>query len=161
MANFQRDTLSRSSRVAAGREGSLLRPLVPASKLSERGLPRVGRPWPGSILLSFPQNSPQLKRVANATDNQPLGKTARASSGLATLPQTPNQARNPVLPRGGRCTLQSQHEHAAAAVPRTYQTACAARAQAPRFGYLYGTFGKGANTLRRCPPAKAAAAVRS
>ena len=49
---------SRSSRVAAGREGSLLRPLVPASKLSERGLPRVGRPWPGSILLSLPRTAP-------------------------------------------------------------------------------------------------------
>ena len=26
--------------------------------LSERGLPRVGRPWPGSILLSLPRTAP-------------------------------------------------------------------------------------------------------
>ena len=33
------------------------------------------------------QNSPQLKRVAYATNEVNPGKTARASSGLATLPQ--------------------------------------------------------------------------
>ena len=52
---------SRSFSVAAGREGSLLRRVVPASKLKECGLLVVGRPWPESIFAVTSQNSPQLK----------------------------------------------------------------------------------------------------
>ena len=77
--------------------------------------------------------------TADATSerSKTKGKTTRASSGLAAVPQQPKQARNPILPHGGRRSLQSwPGSHDPAAVPMARQTACAARAQAPRFGYL-------------------------
>ena len=77
--------------------------------------------------------------TADATSerSKTKGKTTRASSGLAAVPQKPKQARNPILPHGGRRSLQSwPGSHDPAAVPMARQTACAARAQAPRFGYL-------------------------
>ena len=108
---------SRSSRVAAGREGSLLRPLR------------------ASVHAVTSQNSPQLKRVANATDKVNPGKTARASSGLTALPQKPQTHATLFYRAAGRRPARVARP---GAVPRAYQTACAPRAQAPRFGYLYG-----------------------
>ena len=83
------------------------------------------------------QNSPQLKRVANATDEFNLGKTARASSGLATLPQETQASAQPSF-AARRATSAAVEPLGSASVPRAYQPARAADAPAPQFGYLYG-----------------------
>ena len=62
----------------------------------------------------------------------------QASSGLTALPQDPQTNATLFYRAAGGVRFSPARVARPGAVPRAYQTACAARAQAPRFGYLYG-----------------------